>query len=80
LAEDGLLWKDLPKPVNADRINKSNYRATILKLNAGIEQLLNKVLAEKNSAQSFVWKLLEFIHHHAFVLLAGGDGIANLGG
>jgi hypothetical protein len=46
-----LLRKDLPKPVNADRINKSNYIATILKLNVGIEQLVNKVLAENNSAR-----------------------------
>ena len=44
------LRKNLPKPVNADRINKSNYRATILKLNVGIKQLVNKVLAENNSA------------------------------
>jgi hypothetical protein len=49
-----LFRKDLPKPVNADRIKKSNYKASILKLNAGIEQLANKVLAENNSARS-IW-------------------------
>jgi hypothetical protein len=49
-----LFRKDLPKPVIADRILKSNYRATILKLNSGIEQLVNKVLAENNSARS-IW-------------------------
>ena len=31
-----LFRKDLPKPVIAERILKSNYRATILKLNLGI--------------------------------------------
>ena len=50
-----LFRKDLPKPVIADRITKRNYRASILKLNAGIEQLVNTPLA-------------------------GGGGIANLGG
>ena len=31
-----LFRKDLPKPVNAGSIKKSNYRETILKPNAGI--------------------------------------------